>query len=67
MCELNNVKYDFVGRLESLLEDAGAVMRLLGVTDPSMDAFDAGRAAHPTAASKRLQAMYSDQVCHRAL
>ena len=64
VCEMNSVKFDFVGQLENLPEDAGTVMRLLGVENPSMDAFDAGKAAHPTAANKRLQAMYGNQVRH---
>lgn len=58
VCGLDFIKYDFVGRFENMDSDVAHVLKRLG--RPRGSAFELGKNAHPTAASARLAAMYSE-------
>ncbi|CAI5464859.1 unnamed protein product [Closterium sp. Yama58-4] len=60
VCDLDSVKYDYVGRFEQLEEGVEYVMNHLG-TSP-LKAFGVGKEAHRTDADAHLRGMYTNEI-----
>ncbi|CAI7786710.1 unnamed protein product [Closterium sp. NIES-54] len=60
LCGLDRIRYDYVGRFESMDADVKALMHRFG-RDPG-DAFDFGKKIHPTKSRDQLQQMFSNKV-----
>ncbi|CAI6000715.1 unnamed protein product [Closterium sp. NIES-65] len=59
LCGLDRIRYDYVGRFESMDADVKALMHRFG-RDPG-DAFDFGKKIHPTKSRDQLQQMFSNK------
>ncbi|CAI5505856.1 unnamed protein product [Closterium sp. Naga37s-1] len=59
LCGLDRIRYDYVGRFESMDADVRAVMHHFG-RDPG-DAFDFGKKIHPTKSKEQMQHMFTNK------
>ncbi|CAI5472574.1 unnamed protein product [Closterium sp. Yama58-4] len=59
LCGLDRIKYDYVGRFETMDADVKALMQRFG-RDPG-DAFDFGKKIHPTKSRDQMQHMFTNK------